>query len=183
MRQDMALLTSSETNEWYTPPEYIDAAREVMGGIDLDPASCKAANEWIKAGTFYTEQEDGLSRPWEGRVFLNPPYGKTGNLSNQDVWARKLEEEFLAGRVTEAILLTKCVPGYVWWERLFTRWTVCFCRYRIFFRKLNDRGMVIQVGQAKAGSSFWYFGESPWRFVEVFGKFGRIVMPPIQRNK
>jgi len=31
-------------SRWYTPLLYIDMAKEVMGSIDLDPASSEAAN-------------------------------------------------------------------------------------------------------------------------------------------
>ncbi len=56
-----AALTSKETVEWYTPPEYTALARQVMGSIDLDPASNELAQTWIKATTFYTAANDGLS--------------------------------------------------------------------------------------------------------------------------
>lgn len=84
---------TSGNTEWYTPPEIIEAARRVMGGIDLDPASSAAANRVVKAGTFYGRpdyiidgmmnkwpvlrfvDQGGLSRPWFGRMFQNHPFG------------------------------------------------------------------------------------------------------------
>ena len=62
-------------NEFYTPPHIIEVARACMGGIDLDPASCAMANETVRATAFYGVKDDGLKRPWFGRVWLNPPYG------------------------------------------------------------------------------------------------------------
>ena len=179
MKQAMQVLTSSETAEWYTPKVYTDAAREVMGGIELDPASCEAANEWIKATEFFTEKDDGLSYPWVvGSVFLNPPYGKTGSRSNQEIWAEKLVEEYYTGNVGQAVLLTKSVPGYKWWDKLFNYYMfpVCFCSERIRFLRLNEFGRVVAEGQAKAGSNFWYLGHNVDKFDDVFSKFGRVVL-------
>ena len=60
--------------EWYTPPEYLERVRAVLGGIDLDPASSKVAQKTVKAKRHFTKVEDALKREWHGRTFMNPPY-------------------------------------------------------------------------------------------------------------
>lgn len=63
----------SGSGERYTPAHVAEGARAVMGGIDLDPASCARANEIVKATKYYTRAENGLRRPMSGRVILNAP--------------------------------------------------------------------------------------------------------------
>ncbi len=58
------------TNEWLTPPEILRA----LGSFDLDPCS-PVERPWDTATTHYTVRDDGLSKKWLGRVWLNPPYG------------------------------------------------------------------------------------------------------------
>jgi len=105
---------SSETVEHYTPLYIVDAARRVLGGIDLDPASCAMAQDLIKAEVWYGENssdgEDGLEEPWGGRVFLNPPGGRVsekglGTSSNAALWWAKLASEWQAGEVEAAIFV------------------------------------------------------------------------------
>src|SRR5208337_5588340 len=84
-------------DEWYTPKEYVDAARSVMEGIDLDPASCEEANVTVRATRFYSVDENGLDQEWHGRLWMNPPY--TRQLIGQ--FAEKLVNHYLNGTVSQ----------------------------------------------------------------------------------
>lgn len=60
-----------ESDEWYTPREVFSA----LGmDFDLDPCS-PGSGHWVPARRQFTKTDDGLSRPWRGRVFMNPPFG------------------------------------------------------------------------------------------------------------
>ena len=71
---DTQLVVTKYTGEveWHTPAQWIEAARRVLGAIDLDPASSDRAQETVGAETYFTKETDGLSRPWAGRVWLKP---------------------------------------------------------------------------------------------------------------
>lgn len=63
---------ASGTDTWLTPPA-IHAALGGWESFDLDPASAMD-QPWPTARAHYTERDNGLIKPWFGRVFLNPPY-------------------------------------------------------------------------------------------------------------
>lgn len=156
---------NSGENEWYTPLFYIDAAREVMGSIDCDPASCELAQESIKAGTFFTIEDDGLVHEWNGNVWMNPPYAK--DLVSQ--FADALLSEVDAGRVTQAIVLVNNGTETAWAQQLLTSATaVCFPKGRIKF--LDKTGT--PANTPLQGQMFCYFGERVEQFVGVFNDFG-----------
>lgn len=100
---------SKATVEQYTPPKIIDAARFVMGDIDLDPASSALANRTVRATTFYTQEQDGFAKEWCGNVWLNPPGGDapSGLLSRSYAacWYVRLAAEWQLGRVKQAVFL------------------------------------------------------------------------------
>lgn len=58
-------------DEWLTPPGILEA----LGPFDLDPCA-PVVRPWPMADRHFTVEENGLLQPWEGRVWLNPPYGK-----------------------------------------------------------------------------------------------------------
>jgi hypothetical protein len=72
----LAARHSSDSPDWNTPADVVEAARLVLGGIDLDPMSDTDANRIVQAINYFTVDDDGLRQPWAGRVFLNPPGGR-----------------------------------------------------------------------------------------------------------
>src|SRR5713226_4635450 len=108
---DMKPGSSDLSNEWYTPLEYVEAAREVMGATHLDPASCEVANHALKAARFYTKEDDGLQQPWRAEtLWPGPPYGKQQGKANAQrstirLWAEKLLMHYRTGEVAQAVLL------------------------------------------------------------------------------
>ncbi len=152
--------------EWYTPPEYIEAARDVMGAIDLDPASSDKAQQTVRADRYFTAADDGLTKEWRGRVWMNPPYSQP--LIQQ--FAEKLIAEVGESRVCEAIVLTHNSTDTFWFHRLDEiAIRICFTRGRISF--LTSDG---EAGAPTQGQAFFYLGEFPERFDAVFKEFGFI---------
>jgi len=60
-----------QSDEWYTPRDYFAALGLTF---DLDPCS-PGAHHWVPAAKVFTKSDDGLPRAWNGRVFVNPPFG------------------------------------------------------------------------------------------------------------
>lgn len=118
---------SSDTYEWYTPPHIIYRARIVLGVIELDPCTSEQANQLVQAQEFYTASDDGLSRNWDGAVWLNPPYGDTIGK-----WVEKLRSEYRHGRTKKALALVPARTDTAWFNALreFPR---CFLRGRLKF--------------------------------------------------
>jgi hypothetical protein len=97
---------ASATAEHYTPKHVVEAARTVLGTIDLDPASCLLANEIVRATAIYTRASDGLRQPWAGNDFVNPPGGRTEhNQSRARVWWFRTCDEWLHGNINSAIFV------------------------------------------------------------------------------
>jgi len=159
---------NSGNNEWYTPPQYIDAARQVMGEIDLDPASSGIANEIVQARTYYTAQESGLERDWSGRMWMNPPY--SSDLIGG--FADKLAYHVQEGDVTEACVLVNNATETGWFNTLMSvAECVCLIRGRVKFIDENGR----PSGAPLQGQVVLYSGPNVDRFAQAFGPFGPVM--------
>lgn len=170
---------SNESNEWYTPAWVTARAADVMGNIDLDPASStvaqmiQCADEWYGLDHPDESRRDGLAVEWHGCVWLNPPYGRSEDGHNAGLWSRKLINEWKAGRVDSGILLVKAALGYNWFEELWRKLPVCFLRDRLSFVRPDGK----DDGQSKQATALFYVGSDIEQFSGVFSKYGRIVLP------
>ena len=154
-------------NEWYTPKEYVEAARKVLGSIDLDPASSNIAQKIVNAKKYFTIDNNGLDQSWIAEtLYLNPPY------SQPAIWdfIDKLVTELVDGNVDRAILLTHNYTDTAWFHRAEELASaICFTRGRIKFVDTDDNECAPTQGQA-----FFYFGEEPSKFSEHFLGYGFI---------
>ena len=67
-------------DEYYTPPELFNALGLTF---DLDVCAPEGGVPWVPASRHYSKIDDGLTSPWGGRVWMNPPY------SNPEPWVDK----------------------------------------------------------------------------------------------
>lgn len=158
---------NSGNNEWYTPADYIEAAREVMGSIDIDPASNDIAQETVKAAVYYTAETNGLDKEWRGNVWMNPPYAS-------DLIGKFIDK--LVGELSnieQAIVLVNNATETEWFGKLISRASaVCFPRSRVKFYMPDGK-----TGAPLQGQAVIYFGEHKERFAEVFSGKGWCAIP------
>jgi hypothetical protein len=86
--------------DYFTPSEIINAARDAMGGIDLDAASHWAANRVHRIPDFFDVNRSAFENPWHGRVWLNPPYGDNAP------WFREIERYVKASEVKQLCMIS-----------------------------------------------------------------------------
>lgn len=155
---------NSGCNEWYTPKKYIDLVKQVLGEIDLDPASCEYANKTVEAKQYYSLDDDGLLHSWKGKVFMNPPYHK----EYITPFINKFVSEYTDGNIQEAITLTNNATETEWFNKLVAISTaVVFPSKRI--RYDSDSRTTNSPIQ---GQVFLYFGNNKERFLKVFSEIG-----------
>jgi len=158
---------NSGENEWYTPAIYIEAARAVLGGFDLDPASSEVANRTVQADRIFTAQDDGLSREWPvGAIWCNPPYSQP--LMGQ--FATRLAKAAQDG--SQVIVLVNNATETAWFQTIAAECSaICFPKTRIRF--LDPQG---NPGSPLQGQAIIYSGPNADRFQESFAIFGLVVL-------
>jgi hypothetical protein len=90
-----------------------------MGDIDLDPASSALFNEAVRAKKFYTEAQNGFTKTWKGRVFLNPPGGYCDGNGKRVV---KVKNKGFIYPDTEERAEEHYSAMCLWWFRLAELW-------------------------------------------------------------
>ncbi len=154
------------TNEWYTPIEIINQ----LGGVnrfDLDPCA-PMEPLYPTAKKMYNKQQNGLLLPWEGRVWLNPPY------------SRPEIELFMTKMVKHnngiALLFNRC-DSKMFHELIFPNMSgILFLRHRIKFLRPDGS----RAGSPACGSVLIAFGEDNARIVQecgIIGQFLKLVKP------
>jgi hypothetical protein len=155
--------------EWYTPREYLDKVRMVLGGIDVDPASNKHAQETVGARDYFDQAQDGLHRAWRGRVWLNPPYSR----AMIGKFISKLLAEWDSGNVDACIALTHNFTDTAWFQDAAAICNaICFTQGRIKYYGVGGK-----LASPTQGQAFFYFGPEVERFEREFDRVGLIVRP------
>jgi len=162
---------SSMSEDWFTPPDVVEAVRELFGGtISLDPFSCAEANDVVRAERFFTAADDGLVQPWAGKLLVNPPWGGGGTASTKSRAVRKLIRSYREGTVTEAVVVANANATTTRWFAPLFAYPVCFPPRRINYYGPNGTGT-----SPNNGTVMIYVGRNVRGFADVFSRFGNIM--------
>ena len=125
------VMFSSKSNDWETPADFYSQL-DAEFGFTLDPCASQAS---AKCSSFYTTDDDGLSKNWEGQtVFMNPPYGrKIGN------WIQKAYEEGEKGNTSVVALIPARTDTKYWHNYCMKATEIRFVKGRLKFGKGNAK--------------------------------------------
>jgi phage N-6-adenine-methyltransferase len=171
-----------DSDAWYTPAPYVEAARKTMGRIDLDPFSNQIANKQIvKAGRFFTEKDNAFKKEWKRRgisdgmrIWMNPPYSKgLCGLAVQRFLQEMRSQDPVAG-----IMLVNNATDTTWWHAAAEYAdAIAYTRGRISFWDAQGKP---QSGNTR-GQVFFFFSSisevTVDSFAENFSEFCNIQLP------
>ncbi len=183
MKQEMSIQVSSDEDSWGTPSHIIEKCRNVLGEIDLDPASNVEANKIVKARRIFTKEDNMLSQELRARtVFLNPPFGKVQNKSQAGIFSEYVISEFENRNITDGgIILLHSRFGYDWFEKISDRLIAVNLRERLRF---IDPKTGKSAGMAKTSQTLFVFGNQFIdKFVSEFRDLGRFLYHPKLKGK
>lgn len=115
---------SSASDDWPTPEDFFRACDREFGPLRLDVC---ASAENAKCPRYFTREDDGLSKPWNGRVWMNPPYGR-----EIGKWVKKAFESAKSGAKVVVCLLPARTDT-AWWHDYVSQGSVRFIRGRLKF--------------------------------------------------
>lgn len=187
---------SLEDCEIITNYELVQSVHALMGNIDLDVASSRVANEYVRADKYYSPSDDSLnSQPWYGKVYLFPPNGiycwdeltrrwnkgKTKSkvfTSSHAVWFRRLFREWWKGNIDQAVYMTNH-PDMIRYDQRIFDFPLCIPKKAPMCIKNTSRG--IETGHDTSTSIIVYMPPRDYdpshieRFLDIYSEKGRIL--------
>ena len=139
----------AQEDERHTDSGDIYLAWKVMGGIDLDPAAIPIAHDIYNFDhtpkKYYTKEDNGLVQPWEGNVYLYPPYSQINEFIDKLIESRDT--------VPQAIVHVRHEVDAEWYEKLAS---------------------ISNAVVFKRGYDFFYYGSHAKKFLNHFIEGTRI---------
>lgn len=155
--------TAASSDEWYTPPALFDA----LGfRFDLDPAAPPGGVDWVPALRHFSRREDGLAQEWQGRVWLNPPYGR----ATAD-WLDKLADH------GDGLALVFSRTDVAWFQHFAAEASaLCFIRGRLRFHRPDGT-----AGDTAPSPSLLVAFGLPCALALAESGLGQVFVPPLRR--
>jgi phage N-6-adenine-methyltransferase len=119
---------SSASDDWPTPQDFFNRVNSQYGPLELDVC---ASSENTKCPHWYTREDDGLAQTWRGKVWMNPPYGRTIGK-----WMQKAYAESQKGALV--VCLVPARTDTAWWHDYAAKGEVTFIRGRLKFGGHRD---------------------------------------------
>lgn len=152
-------------DEWLTPPEIIDA----LGGpesFDIDPCS-PVVRPWPTAKAHFSIVDNGMTKPWHGRVWFNPPYGGPKIVGP---WMRRMADHGTGIALTFARTETELFFETVWKRAA----ALLFLRGRLHFHHVDGRREDANAGAPSVLIAYGQRDAEILRDCKIAGQFVRL---------